>query len=91
MFEELNRFRLVTSSETDAGPEMKQLESTEEFLQWMQQEVEVEMVGNSDALLDGFRGFLGKRERECGMLILGRVRPICISVENLDRLSIGES
>ena len=69
MIEELKRFHLVTPSGTDAALETKQLESAEEFLHWMQREVEVEMIGNSDARLIEFRGFLDEREEECGKLM----------------------
>lgn len=68
MIEELKRFHLVTPSGTDAALETKQLESAEEFLHWMQREVEVEMIGNSDARLIEFRGFLDKREEECAQV-----------------------
>ena len=66
MREELERFHLITPSDTDAVPKTTQFESAEKFLQWMQQEVESEMVGNSDSRLDTFLEFLEKREEECG-------------------------
>ena len=75
MSQELERFHLVTSSPSDSNVESQQttttttttqLESAEDFLQWMQREVEVEMVANGDSRLNAFRSFLDKREHECG-------------------------
>ena len=71
MSQELERFHLVTSSPSDSDVESQQttttqLESAEDFLQWMQREVEVEMVANGDSRLNAFRSFLDKREQECG-------------------------
>jgi len=80
MSKELERFHLVNSSENQDAIETKQLESAEDFLQWMQREVEVEMLAHGDSRLDSFRGFLDKREQEC-------VRVNSSIGESLDHLS----
>ena len=66
MFDELERFHLVETPDADGGLATKPLESAEDFLHWMQQRVEGEMLANGDARLDAFRTFLGQREQECG-------------------------